>query len=93
MKRSKLGRQIEEGLKEAIRWAKGEIELPTTTVEKIRLTTLLIREDLAVSVSDGRRVVAMGAVKLNGVLQTNMGADVVIRTGDVLKVGRRKIVL
>jgi tyrosyl-tRNA synthetase len=93
MKRKTLGEQMIAGLEEAIAWAKGEKELKEVVVEKIKLSNLLLREGLAVSMSEGKRVVAQGAVKLNGVIYTNMREEVIIRTGDVLEVGKRKVVL
>jgi S4 domain len=88
MKRSKLGERIMEGLEDGLRWANGEIELPTTVVEKVTIAKLVQREGLAISISDSRRVVALGAVKLNGRVIEDLSEVVIVRTGDVLEVGK-----
>lgn len=90
MKRSKIGKEIVKGLKEALHWAKGEIELPTTVVEKIPIANLIVREGLTVSTSDARRIVEQGGVSLNGTPITDARAEVVVRTGDILGVGRKR---
>ena len=79
-----------KGLKEALHWAKGEIELPTTVVEKIPIANLIVREGLTVSTSDARRIVEQGGVSLNGTPITDARAEVVVRTGDILGVGRKR---
>jgi ribosomal protein S4 len=91
MKRSKVGKKIKKALKEGLRWAKGEIELPTTVVEKIPISRLIHREGLESDVSECRRAVAQGAVKLNGTAIEE--PEVCVRTGDVLEVGTKSVVL
>lgn len=93
MNRSNLGMRMEKGLMDAIRSLKNGEPLKTTVLEKITIIKLLQRHGLTVSFSEGRRVVAQGAVKLNGELITDMQTEVIVRTGDVLEVGKRKVVL
>lgn len=93
MGRSELGLEIEKGLMDALRWSRGEIELKTTTLEKITIIKLLQRIGLTRSVSDGKRVVALGVVKLNDEIITDLQIEVVVKTGDVLEVGCKKMIL
>lgn len=57
----------------------------------MRLIELLKREGLTISSSESRRLVAMGAVRLNGQLHTDMQAEVEVKPGDVLECGRKRV--
>lgn len=58
---------------------------------KVRLIELLKQHQMTVGSSEARRVAAQGAVRLNGILQTDMSVEVEVVAGDVLEVGRRKV--
>ncbi len=57
---------------------------------KIYLVKLLADLRLTVSRSEGRRVVCMGLVTLNGEPVTDIETDVDVNIGDVVRVGKRK---
>jgi len=54
------------------------------------LTKLLSKLRATVSMSEGRRQIAMGAVKLNGFVVTNFNVKYNFHVGDVIEVGKRK---
>ncbi|MNE96159.1 tyrosyl-tRNA synthetase [compost metagenome] len=45
----------------------------------------------AESNSEARRLIVQGAVKLNGVKQTDTGGSVQLQEGDIIQVGKRKL--
>lgn len=90
---SDLGDKMIEGLRQTLQDLKEGKPLKVTTVGKVQLGTMLRDLGVVVSASESRRMVAQGAVKLNGVLHEDMRAEVFIRDGDVLEVGRKKYVL
>lgn len=59
---------------------------------KIRITKLLTLLNLQPSVSEARRSIQGGAVKLNEEKLTDINGDIEPKNGDVLQVGKRKIV-
>ena len=56
---------------------------------KMTIEKLLTKLGATVSISEGRRVVVQGAVRLNGMLVTNMNVDFDFYVGDVIEVGKR----
>jgi tyrosyl-tRNA synthetase len=59
---------------------------------KLKVTDLLVRTGLAPSKSEGRRLVMQGGVSLDGARITQPDAEVTVRDGLVLRVGRRRFV-
>jgi ribosomal protein S4 len=55
---------------------------------KILPIKILQRAGATVSLSQGRRLVAMGAVRINGELQEDMSCEVEINVGDKVHVGK-----
>lgn len=45
--------------------------------------------DLTISMSEGRRIVVMGGVQLNGETIKDLDKDVVLKPGDTIQVGKR----
>jgi tyrosyl-tRNA synthetase len=90
---SDFGEKLIKGMEQFAQDLKDGKPLKVTTVGKIKLAKLLQELGLTVSMSEGRRIVAQGAVKLNDVLKTDMSEDVFVRDGDKLEVGRKKFVL
>lgn len=54
-----------------------------------KLINLLKENEMTISSSESRRVIAMGAVRLNGVLITDMQSVVDWKEGDVLVCGKK----
>ena len=54
-----------------------------------KLTKILVETGLAQSTSDARRIVAQGAIELNGNKLTGEIINLVLNRGDVMRVGRR----
>jgi tyrosyl-tRNA synthetase len=54
------------------------------------IVKLLSEKKLAKSKSDAKRLIQQGAVKLNGSKVTNFKAPVPVKSGDILKIGKRK---
>ena len=59
---------------------------------KLGVTDLLVRTGLASSKSEGRRLVTQGGVSLDGTRITQPDAEVTVKDGLVLRVGRRRFV-
>jgi tyrosyl-tRNA synthetase len=59
---------------------------------KLGVTDLLVRTGLASSKSEGRRLVTQGGVSLDGARITQPDAEVTVKDGLVLRVGRRRFV-
>ena len=59
---------------------------------KISLTKLLAETGQTVSMSEGRRCIVLGAVKLNGEVVTDLTAEVEVKEGDTIQVSKRSIV-
>jgi tyrosyl-tRNA synthetase len=57
---------------------------------KLKLVDLLVRAGLAASKTEGRRLVTQGGVSLEGERITQPDAEVTVRDGAVLRVGRRR---
>lgn len=55
---------------------------------KMSILKLLANAEMTVSMSQGRRYVAMGAVSLNGLSIADLTAEVEVQPGDEIKVGR-----
>ncbi|SDT41964.1 tyrosyl-tRNA synthetase [Paenibacillaceae bacterium GAS479] len=70
-----------------------EALLSTTELEdgRIRLTRLLTLLGLAASGSEARRSVQQGAVRLGSQRLDDASAEITVKDGDVLQVGRRRI--
>ena len=56
---------------------------------KTTLARLLSQAGATMSMGEGRRMVGMGAVRVNGKLQKDL-QEVEIKVGDVVQVGKRK---
>jgi tyrosyl-tRNA synthetase len=56
---------------------------------KTTLARLLSQAGATMSMGEGRRMVGMGAVRVNGELQKDL-QEVEIKVGDVVQVGKRK---
>jgi tyrosyl-tRNA synthetase len=69
-----------------------EVELPVTELEdgKIRLIKLLVSLGLQASNGEARRSIQQGAVKLNEEKVADINADIDIRDGDIVQVGKRQ---
>lgn len=59
----------------------------------VNLANFLQEQGLTVSMSEGRRIVAMGAVKLNGEVHQDIQKSVLLREGDLIEVGKKQIVV
>ncbi|MNB77252.1 Tyrosine--tRNA ligase [compost metagenome] len=57
----------------------------------LKLVRLLAVAGFAESNSEARRLIVQGAVKLNGVKQTDTGGSVQLQEGDIIQVGKRKL--
>lgn len=90
---SDVGKEMIEGLEQLVQDLKDGKPLKMTSVRKVRLSKLLQEQGWVISMSESRRIIAMGAVTINGVNKGDMGEEVFIRTGDVLTVGRRRFVV
>ncbi|MCD9024240.1 tyrosine--tRNA ligase [Cohnella silvisoli] len=71
-----------------------EVAIPTAELVegKIRVTKLLILLGLQASVSEARRSIQQGAVRLNEEKLADIDGDIAPSDGDVLQVGKRKFV-
>jgi tyrosyl-tRNA synthetase len=71
-----------------------EVTIPTAELVegKIRVTKLLTLLGLQASVSEARRSIQQGAVRLNEEKLTDIEGDILPNDGDVLQVGKRKFV-
>jgi tyrosyl-tRNA synthetase len=71
-----------------------EVAIPATELVegKIRTTKLLTLLGLQASVSEARRSIQQGAVRLNEVKLTDIEGDIQPTDGDVLQVGKRKFI-
>ena len=58
----------------------------------VRVTALLVATRLAPSSSDAKRLVLQGGVSVDGEKVTDAAATVVVRTGQIMKVGRNRFV-
>lgn len=69
-----------------------EITLSADQVEdgKIWIVKLILAAGFASSSSDARRLISQGAVSIDAEKITNSSTDVTVRTGQVLKVGKRR---
>jgi len=56
---------------------------------KVQLTRLLAEAGQTVSMSEGRRYVVTGIVKLNGEVVRDLGVAVEVNPGDTIQVGKR----
>jgi len=65
-----------------------ELELFELEKGKKSLIRLLQENKLTISLSEGRRLVCMGAVKVNGELCEDLNRDVEV--GDLIEVGKKK---
>lgn len=54
------------------------------------MTKLLAKLGATVSMSEGRRHIVMGSVRLNGFLVTKFDVEHKFHAGDVVEVGKRK---
>jgi tyrosyl-tRNA synthetase len=71
-----------------------EVEIPAEELVegKIRITKLLTLLGLQASVSEARRSIQQGAVRLNEEKLTDIDGDIQPNVGDVLQVGKRKFI-
>jgi len=60
---------------------------------KVHLTKLLAETRMTVSMSEGRRCIVMGAVKLNGETITDLDQEVEVNPGDTIQVGKRSVAI
>lgn len=72
-------------------------EIPETVLSrddvkqgKVRLVKLLLLAGMAESSSDARRLISQGGVSINGDLINNVNAEVPVKDGAVIRVGRRR---
>ena len=68
-------------------------ELPSPSeLEGQRLSRILMNANLATSSSDARRLISQGAVQVNDTKIISDGSAAELRSGDVIRVGRRRFV-
>ena len=84
------GEEMIEGLKGFLQDLKDGKPLKATTCYKGPLDRLLQELGLTISRSEGKRIVTLGAVKINGVLHADISKEVFVRTGDAIEVGKKR---
>jgi tyrosyl-tRNA synthetase len=69
-----------------------EVELPVSELEgdRIRIIKLLVVLGLQASNGEARRSIQQGAVKVNEEKVTDINAELVIQSGDIVQVGKRQ---
>lgn len=68
-----------------------QVTLPTDTANPIKILTLLSKLDAIETNSQGRRLIAEGAVKVNEQKITNVHAEITWEPGTIIKVGKHRI--
>lgn len=69
----------------------GEADLPSVRVSSRLITDVLIEANIASSKSEAKRLVEQKAVKLNGSVVSDVKAELHLKSGDILEVGRKAV--